>query len=92
MQVKNFSIMLNNLLQIHLKQVRKEQFRKTAETTADWIGNKISDAVARSYGNKITAFELPSNPEAEEKSIEILEERCISPEKIQQINDEMRLI
>ena len=48
--------------------------------------------MARSYGNKITAFELPSNPEAEEKSIEILEERCISPEKIQQINDEMRLI
>ena len=37
--VKNFLIMLNNLLQMRLKLLQKEQLKKTAEATADLIRN-----------------------------------------------------
>ena len=36
----------NNLLQIHLKLLQKEQF-KTAEATGDLSGNKISDKIKK---------------------------------------------
>ena len=37
--------MINNLLQTHLKLPQKEQL-KTAEATANLIGNKIADKIA----------------------------------------------
>ena len=38
-------IMLNNPLQMHLKLPQKDQFKNTAETTGDLIGNKIADRI-----------------------------------------------
>ena len=40
---RNLLIMLNNLLQMHLKLLQKEQINKTAETSGDLSVNKISD-------------------------------------------------
>ena len=37
--------MLNNPLQMHLKLPQKDQFKNTAETTDDLIGNKIADRI-----------------------------------------------
>ena len=34
---------------MHLKLLRKKQFKKITETTSDLIDNKIADAVAKSY-------------------------------------------
>ena len=53
--VRSFLIMLNNLLQIHLKLLQKKKIiQKTAEANGDLNGNKIADAVAKSYGGRIT--------------------------------------
>ena len=35
--------MLNNLLQMDLKQVQKRAIQKAAEATGDLIGNRIAD-------------------------------------------------
>ena len=35
-------IMLNNLQQMHLNMLQKEQFKKTGEAIGDLIGNKIA--------------------------------------------------
>ena len=49
-----------------------------------------------SHNDKITTTASQSNPEtdsqAEEKSIKIAKERCMSPEKRPEIIDELRLI
>ena len=37
--------MLNNLPEIHLKLLQKEQFKKTAELAGDLIGSKIADRI-----------------------------------------------
>ena len=79
--VRNLLIMLNNLLQIHLKQTKVIQ--KAAEATGDLIGDKIAD--------KITKF-LRTSPKnnletvtAEEENIgldsEMPRETCISRKK-----------
>ena len=47
--------MLNNLLQIHLKPLQKKAIQKSAETTADLIGNKIADKITKILRN------LPKN-------------------------------
>ena len=39
--------MLSNQLQMHLKLLQKEQFKKAAEATVDLIGNKISYKITR---------------------------------------------
>ena len=39
--------MLNNLLQIHLKLLQKEQFKKPAEVAGALIGNKNDDKITR---------------------------------------------
>ena len=39
--------MLKNLPQNLLKLLQKEQFQKTVDATANLIGNKIADAVAK---------------------------------------------
>ena len=46
-KVKNFLIMLKNLLQMHLKLLQKEQFKKTAEATGDLVRNKIANKITR---------------------------------------------
>ena len=40
-------IMLKHLQQMRLKLLRKEQFKKTAETTCDLIGNKVADRITK---------------------------------------------
>ena len=61
------------------KILQKEHFKKTAEATGDLIGKEIAD--------KIT-----SALKTGENEIKIPKERYISPEKRQQIIDELRLI
>ena len=61
------------------KTASKRVVKKTAEATGDLIGNKIAD--------KITSL---GKPKEKEKTKEI-EEICISPEKRQQIIDDLRL-
>ena len=39
--------MINNLQQMHLKLLQKEQFEKTAEATGDLISNKIANKITR---------------------------------------------
>ena len=46
-KVKNFLIMLKNLLHMHLKLLQKEQFKKTAEATGDLVPNKIANKITR---------------------------------------------
>ena len=43
--VKNFLIMLNNLQQIRLKLLQKEQFKNKAEATCNLIGIKIANKI-----------------------------------------------
>ena len=45
--VRIFLIMLNNLLQKHLKLRQKKVTQKTAETTGDLIGNKIAKRITK---------------------------------------------
>ena len=75
--------MLNNLLQIHLKPLQKKAIQKSAETTADLIGNKIADKITKILRN------LPKNnwetARYEEENVRldrgIQRERFISPGK-----------
>ena len=77
--------MLNNLLQIYLKVLQKEQFKKTAEATGDLIGNKIADKITR------VSKTLPQNNSGTNEE-QILRERYLSPEQRQEIVDHLRLI
>ena len=65
-----------------------QSIRKTAQTTGDLIGNTIADKITSI--SKQSSRELQNNEANNE--IEIPKERCISPEKIQQIIDELRLV
>ena len=77
--------MLNNLLQMYLKVLQKEQFKKTAEATGDLIGNKIADKITR------VSKTLPQNNSGTNEE-QILRERYLSPEQRQEIVDHLRLI
>ena len=69
------------------KTVSKVAIQKTAEATGDLIGNEIADkiiSISKNYPK-----ELQSQHEDE---IEIPKERYISPEKRQQVIDELRLV
>ena len=61
------------------KSASKRVVQKTAEATGDLIGNKIAD--------KITSLSKTKSKEKEEERQKI----CISPEKRQQIIDDLRL-
>ena len=61
------------------KTVSRRVFQKTAEATEDFIGNKIADKITSS-----------SKPKEKEKTKET-EEIYNSPEKRQQIIDDLRL-
>ena len=41
------TFILNILQQMHLKLLQKEQFRITAETSGDLIGDKISNTITK---------------------------------------------
>ena len=77
--------MLNNLPQMYLKVLQKEQFKKTAEATGDLIGNKIADKITR------VSKTLPQNNSGTNEE-QILRERYLSPEQRQEIVDHLRLI
>ena len=49
--VKIFLNMLNNLQQMRLKLLQKEQFKKSAESTGDLIGNNISNKITKVQKN-----------------------------------------
>ena len=65
-----------------------QSIQKTAQTTGDLIGNTIADKITSI--SKQSSGELQNNEANNE--IEIPKERCITPEKIQQIIDELRLV
>ena len=71
--------------------------QKIAEATGYLIGNKIANAVSKSYNSKTTKASNNSQQNNSETVTnkhdkEILEERCISPEERQKIIDDLRLI
>ena len=74
------------------KTASKRAIQKTAEATGDLIGNKIADKIT-SVSKKKSAKELP-NGETKEEDVEITtpKKRYISPEKRQQIIEELRLV
>ena len=76
-----------------IKTASKRAIQKTAEATGDLIGNKIADKIT-SVSMKKPTKELHNNDETKEEDVEINtpKKRYISPEKIQQIIDELRLV
>ena len=71
-----------------IKTASKRATQKTAEATGGLIGNKIYDKItniSKNFSKKL------QNNEANDE-IEIPKERYISPEKWQQIIDELRLV
>ena len=75
-----------------IKTASKRAIQKTAEANGDLIDNKIAEKIT-SVSNKKTAKELP-NEETKEQDVAITshKKRYISPEKRQQIIDELRLV
>ena len=70
--------------------------QKIAEATGYLTGNKIANAVGKSYYSKTTKASNNSQQNNSETVTnkhdkEILEERCISPEERQKIIDDLRL-
>ena len=75
-----------------IKTASERAIQKTAEATSNLIGNKIEDKmtnISKSL-NELHSVELRSKPD--ENEIEIPKERYISPEKIQKIIHELRLV
>ena len=75
--------MLKNLLQMHLKLLQKERFKKTAEATGDLIGNRIADKIPRAA--KMSPINN-SDPNEEK-----LRERFIPSELRHKIINDLRL-
>ena len=71
-----------------IKTASKRAIQKTAEATVDLVGNKIADKIT-SVSKKSTK-KLPTIDEDVELTTH--NKRYISPEEIQQIIDELRLI
>ena len=78
-----------------IKSASKRTIYKAAEATGDLIGNEIADKItniSKNSSKKRHSVKLRSqNNEANDES-EIPKERYISPEKRQQIIDELRLV
>ena len=75
--------MLNNLLQIHLKSLKRSN-SKNRTTTGDLIGNKIADRITK------VSKTSPKNT-SETKEEEILRERFITPRLKHKIINDLRL-
>ena len=73
-----------------IKTASKRAVQKTAEATGDLIGNKIADKITNIY--KKSSRELHSQNNEANDEIEIPKETYVSPEKRQQIIDELRLV
>ena len=73
-----------------IKTPSKRAIQKTAEATGDLIGNKIADKITNI--SKKSSRELNSQNKEVNDEIEIPKERYISPEKGQQIVDELRSV
>ena len=71
-----------------IKTPSKRAIQKTAELAGDLIGNKIADKVANV--SKKSSTRSQNNEDNDE--LEIPKERYVSPEKRQQILDELRLV
>ena len=70
-----------------IKTASKRAIQKTAEATCDLIGNKVADKI-KSVSKK------PSNNNNNDENVELTthKKRHISPEEIQQIINELRLV
>ena len=66
-----------------IKTASKRAIQKTAEATGDLIGNKIADKITKASKN---------NSKTDKNELEIPKERCVSPEKIQQVIGELKLV
>ena len=75
-----------------IKTASKRTIQKTTEANGELIGNTIADK--KTSVSKKPAKELPNNDETKEEHVEITthKKRYISPEKRQQIIDELRLV
>ena len=73
-----------------IKTASKRAIQKTAEEIGDLIGNKIVDKIT--YLSNKSSRELHSQNNEANDEIEIPKERYMSPEKRQQIIDELRLL
>ena len=75
-----------------IKTASKRAIRRTAEATGDLIGSKIADKItsASKSPKKLHSNEL--HLKTDENETDIPKERYISPEKRQQIIDELKLV
>ena len=75
-----------------LKTASKRARQTTAEATGDLIGNKIADKITSISKSPKEFHSKEFHLKIDENEIEIPKERYISPEKRQQIIDELRLV
>ena len=78
-----------------IKTASKRAIQKIAEATGNLIGNKIADkikSVSKKSSTKSPSAELGSQNNEANDELETPKERYISPEKRQQIIDELRLV
>ena len=73
-----------------IKTASKRAIQKTAKATGDLIGNKIADKITSV--SKKSAKELQNNEKEVDVEKATPKKRCIFPEDIQQIIDELRLV
>ena len=73
-----------------IKTAPKRTIQKTAEATVDLIANTTADKITNT--SKSLSRELHSQSNEANDEIEITKERYISPEKGQQIIDNLRLV
>ena len=78
-------MVLKNLLQMHLKLLQEERFKKTAEVTGGLTGNQIADKITKVWKTS------PQN-NSEINGEEVHRERYISPKERQKIIYDLRLI
>ena len=70
-----------------IKTASKRAIQRTAEATRDFIGNKIADK-RTSISKKVS---VEHSKELQNDEIHVLQERYISPDKRQEIIDELRV-
>ena len=77
-----------------IKTASKRAIQKTAEAAGDLNGNKTADkitSISKKPAMEFHSKELPSNNNDEDVEITAPQKRYISPEKRQQIIDQLRL-
>ena len=86
---RNFLIMQNNLQQIPFRTVSKAEIQKPAEASGDLIGIIFNGKIKKVSKNSLeNNLETVTNENNEEKP----KERYISPEKRQEIFDDLRCL